>query len=162
MRLFIKFSVLIIFIVTGCTSEQHDWTEFSAYDKAIDIDTYVFPNGSANQVFFKVKAEYPNKDVLNFYKTTIKSPWIECSDKSDWQSFGDISGNEPLFIHQTMQRWVNKDKNRLLLLAIKYRSQGSDNRDSPDNNIQNVYLIEYYEPNIADTPSALGVSCDGV
>jgi len=151
-----------MFALTGCTTEQHDWSEFSVYDKAIDIDNYVFPNGSVNQVFYKVKAQYPNKDVLNFYKTTIKSPWVKCTEGNNWESFGDISGNEPLFIHQTSQRWVNRDKNRLLLLAIKYRSQGSESRETPDNSIQNVYLVEYYEPNITETLSILGVTCNGV
>jgi len=162
MRHFIILSTIIIFVLTGCMTEQHDWSEFSAYDKAIDIDTYVFPNGSANQVFYKVKAQYPNKDVLKFYKTTIKSPWVKCAEGNNWESFGDVSGNEPLFVHQTLQRWVNKDKNRLLLLAIKYRSQGSESRKVPDNNIQNVYLVEYYEHNIDETLSALGILCNGV
>ena len=162
MRYFIKLSTIIIFALAGCATEQHDWSEFSAYDKAIDIDTYVFPNGSANQVFYKAKAKYPNKEVLNFYKTTIATPWVECSESDNWESFGDISGDEPLFIHQILQRWVNKDKNRLLLLVIKYRSQGSESRKMPDNNIQNVYLVEYYEPNIDEALSALEVSCNGV
>jgi len=162
MKLFIKASILIVLLATGCTSEKQDWSEFSTYDKAIDIDNYVFPNGVANQVYFKVKAQYPNTDVLNFYKTTITSPWVECTESNDWQSFGDISGNEPLFIHQTAQRWVNREKNRLLLFAIKYRSQGSESRKMPDNNIQNVYLVEYVQPNIDDAISDLGITCNGV
>ena len=162
MRLLNSITLLSIFLVSGCSTEHHEWTEFPAYDKAIDIDNYVFPNGIANQIFYKVKTQYPNTDVLKYYKSIIKKPWIECTEKNEWQSFGDVSGNEPLFIHQTAQRWVNRDKNRLLLLAIKYRSQGVESRETPDNNIQNVYLVEYYEPDIEKTLSALEVSCNGV
>lgn len=155
-------TLFFMLTVTSCSTEQHEWSEFSVYDKAIDIDSYVFPNGSGNQIFFKVKAQYPNQDVLNYYKDAINEPWIKCSDNNDWENFGDISGNEPLFIHQISQRWVNKDKNRLLLLAIKYRSQGSESRKTPDNNIQNVYLVEYFVSDVHETLSSLGAACNGV
>ena len=162
MQSFIKLSILLTFILTGCTQEQKDWSNFDVYDKAINIDNYVFPNGSANQIFYKVKEQYPNKDVLNFYKATITAPWIACTESDNWESFGDVSGNEPLFIHQIVQRWVNRDKSRLLLLAIKYRSQGSKHRAMPDNNIQNIYLVEYIESNIEESLLALGLTCNGV
>ncbi len=154
--------MLIIPVLAGCTSEKHSWTDFAIYDKAKDIDKFTFPSGSANQVFYKVKSEYPDQAVLDFYKKTISAPWVECAESTNWDSFEDTSGNEPLFIHQILHRWVNKEKYRLLLLAIKYRSQGSVSRKQPDNNIQNVYLVEYYEPNIDEVLSTLGITCNAV
>ncbi len=156
-----RLSLLVTFLLAGCSQEKTNWTEFGTFDKAIDIDTYAFHNGSANQIFFKVKAQYPNKDVLAFYKSTITSPWVECSDSKNWESFGDVSGNEPLFIHQIAQRWINRDKKRLLLLAIKYRSKGVEPREHPDNDIQNVYLVEYKQPNLDEAILALGLTCNG-
>ncbi len=157
MPLFLILSLL--FSLSACTREQRDWSEFKAFDAAIDINHYTFPNGKGKQVFYKVKAEYPNKDVLNFYASMINKPWVKCSGSVQWAGSADTSGNEPLYIHQIVQRWVNRDKNRLLFLAIKYRSPGTSERENPDNDIQNIYFTEYFEPNIAKTLTTIGVTC---
>ncbi len=158
MRFIIKLSLLIISL-SACTGEQPVWSDFNTYKTALDVNHYTFPNGKGKQVFYKVKAKYPNLDVLNFYSEIIQEPWVKCSGNTQWESFADTSGNEPLFVHQSVQRWVNFEQNRLLFLAIKYRSPGSQKREKPDNNVQNIYLAEYLEPNIRKTLTAIGITC---
>jgi hypothetical protein len=115
----------------------------------------------ANELYFKVEAPYPTTHVLDYYSTQITDPWISCtSDSEDWRRFGDVSGKTPRYIHQIRRYWVDFNKKRLLLLAIRYYSRGSESLEKPDNNIQNVYLTEYEEDNLQQTTELLKIKCE--
>ena len=155
-------SVVTLLSLLGCVSEISEWSDFQTYQAAENMQEQSILNGSARQISFSVDTSYPNRDVVNFYRANIKLPWKPCSRQENWQSFGDISGKEPLFIHQILQHWINKDKSRLLLLAVKYQSKGSEHRKLPDSTEQQVYLVEYKEPELERAIKELGLSCNGL
>jgi hypothetical protein len=140
-----------------------DWATFPLYSGAKDVQNIPLSEGTtkANELYFKVDEAYPSIHVLDYYSKQISGPWISCTSDSDgWQSFGDLSGNSPRYIHQIRRYWVDFNKKRLLLLAIRYYSRGSDRRENPDNNLQNVYLTEYEDDNLQQTAEMLKIKCE--
>ncbi len=140
-----------------------DWASFPIYPEAKDIQHIPLSEGTAkaNELFFKVEASYPSERVLDYYSKQITNPWVSCtSDSENWQNFGDVSGKTPRYIHYIRRYWVDFNKKRLLLLAIRYYSKGSESREKPDNNDQNVFLIEYEDENLQQTTTMLKIKCE--
>ena len=140
-----------------------DWATFPLYPVAKDVKTIPLAEGTAraNELYFKVEVPYPSTRVLDYYSKQITDPWLSCTSNSeDWQKFGDVSGKTPRYIHYIRRYWVDFNKKRLLLLALRYYSKGSEGRENPDNNIQNVYLTEYEENDLPQAIAMLKIKCE--
>jgi hypothetical protein len=159
LRIFI-FSIILFLPTVALAAE---WATFPLYPEAKDVQNIPLSEGTAkaNELYFKVDAPYPSISVLDYYSKQITDPWISCtSDSEDWQKFGDESGKTPKYIHYIRRYWVNFDKKRMLLLAIRYYSNGSECREKPDTNVQNIYLMEYEDDNLQERTAMLKIKCE--
>ncbi len=71
-----------------------------------------------------------------------------------------VTQTPPAFIHQMLLHWANYESNRLLLLGVRYVSEDATYRKLPDNQIQNIHLVEYQEVSLEEAVSRLGLSCE--
>ncbi len=137
-------------LLAGCSEESSNWSTIKSgwskwpeYPDSKNIQSYEFTGGSAKQLSYEVLATYPDTSVAQFYHNEITEPWISCYSEIEWQSFGDISQEPHIFIHQLILHWVNDQSELMLALSIRYVSEGSEFRNNPDNLTQYVDLIEY-------------------
>ena len=112
------------------------------------------------QDYFEIRLEYPSTLILDHYRKVF-SRWTECKPPKTWQSFGDITGPSPRFIHQLLSQWVSADNRSSVTLAARYYSEGVQHRSRPDNDIQRVALIEYKVPDARAHAALLGYQCAG-
>lgn len=153
--------ILIIAILFPSLCYADDWSAFPIYPASKNVKKWTLFDGAANELFFEVEKSYPFNGVIDYYIKHISSPWVLCSSKSKgWQDFGDVSGKDPEFVHQYGHYWANFEKQRLLMLAVRYISKGSEYRKKPDNNIQNVYLVEYKEKDLQKALDRLSLKCE--
>lgn len=144
---------------------------FCAAGVASDL-RYPVPDGARNprhirladtggeQDYFDVARPYPSVSVLDHYRKVF-AKWTECKPPEPWQSFGDVSGAQPRFIHQLIWQWVKPDNRSVMTLLIRYESEGARHRVRPDNDIQRVVLIEYAVPDGLAAAKELGGKCGG-
>lgn len=156
----LKLSILFLMALSGCSEDSVQWEEWPVVPGAENIRVYDFEKDNARQLYFEVSAEYPSKVVSEFYTKKVKNPWVRCYQEMKWKSFGDATQTPPAFIHQMVLHWANYKNDRLLLLGIRYVSSEANYRKLPDNQTQNVYLVEYQEADLDDAISRLGLNCE--
>ena len=127
---------------------------------AIEVQHVRLADTGGEQDFFKIELKYPSTSVLDHYRNVF-SRWGECKPKGAWQSFGDLTGNKPLFVHQLLWEWVSADNRSVATLAIRYYSDGVQYRAQPDIDTQHVVLIEYKVPDARAMAKELGYQCAG-
>jgi len=151
--------ILIAFYILSISANAAEWSNIPFHENAQNKNEYVFSNSAAKQISYEIKAKYPSLEILSFYKKSIGNKWSICKGKEQWDSFGDLAGESPLFIHQLIQYWVNYSENKFIMLAIKYESQGSEYLEYPDTNIQKVFLVEYKENDLSQVLKMLKLEC---
>lgn len=151
---------IVPLVVVACTSGPQNWTEFPPFPGAKDARTFSLKKEQARQVSFTVDAEYPDKTVVEFYAREVRKPWVPCFSETEWQLFADTSGKQAIFVHQVLVHWVNFEQDRLLLLGVRYESEGEEQRQVPGSTIQNVDLAEYRLANIEEAVNRLGLTCE--
>lgn len=155
----LKSSIFSILLLYGCSGDAVEWVDWPIPPGARNIQSYDLNNDNAHQISFNVNAGYPNKLVAEFYSEQVKSPWVRCYQKMEWQYFGDVTQTPPAFIHQMLLHWADFENNRLLLLGVRYASESAVFRKRPDTKIQNVNLVEYHEVRVEDVVARLGLHC---
>ncbi len=148
-----------IVLLSGCSGDAVEWADWPAAPGAENVQNYDLRNDNARQISFDMNAEYPNELVAKFYSEQVKRPWVRCYQEVEWQSFGDATRTPPAFIHQMLLHWADFENNRLLLLSVRYVSEGAGYRKLPDTHIQNVHLVEYHEVSVEDAVARLGLNC---
>lgn len=152
---------VLAFLASGCGIGSNDWAELPVHPDAEHMQEFNLGYRAAKQQQYFVEAVYPDKQVLEFYSKNIGPPWVACGFKDEWESFEDATKDEPIFVHQFLRYWANFETGRLLMLAVRYESEGGEYREVPDNTKQNVYIVEYREGDIADAVSRLKLVCNG-
>jgi hypothetical protein len=113
------------------------------------------------QDYFAIVQVYPSTSVLDHYRNVF-AQWTECKPaEPGWQSFGDVSGTKPRFVHQLLREWVRSDNKSVVTLGVMYYSEGSQHRVRPDSDTQRVVLIEYEVPDGRAAAEYLGYKCNG-
>ncbi|MEW6657338.1 MAG: hypothetical protein AB1424_01630 [Thermodesulfobacteriota bacterium] len=124
------------------------------YPKSYDVKTYqdIIPNVRA--VKYKVRLSFPSKEVLLFYNKKLKDmgwlPFVQPNypenDRKWWQ-FVDFRVEGKPLVHQLIAEWVNKDRTKMVFLAIQYYSIYLNkewnvyaSEKNPNNDIQEVEL----------------------
>lgn len=150
-----------VLLVSGCGSGGGDWSEFPVHPDAEYAQEFNIGFGAGKERYFVVEAVYPDKRVSEFYSEKIGPPWVACNFKDEWESFGSATKEAQIFVHQFLRYWVNYESGRILMLAVRYESEGGEYCEVPDNAKQNVYLVEYKESDIAEAVSRLKLVCNG-
>ena len=106
-------------------------TRYPVPSDAYGIGHLTVKSSGAEEDYFSIKLRYPSKAVVHHYQKLLES-WIECDESQPtWQSFGDLSGETPRFVHQLVQNWISRDNGTLVTLGIQYVSAGIESRTTP-------------------------------
>jgi len=151
--------LLVTPLLNGCFENSQSWSKFPVFPNANDVQEFNLLEDRAHQVSYVVTAVYPNTGVAEFYSGEVREPWVPCFEMIKWQSFADATRDPAAYIHQVRLYWVNYETNRLLLLGIRYISEGSKFKELPDNPNQNIYLVEYQEANVDQMIATLELTC---
>ena len=150
----------LVLLLSGCGLGSGDWSEFPVHPDAEHAQEFNIGFGAGKERYFVVEVAYPDKRVSEFYSEKIRLPWVACDFKDEWESFGDTTKEGPVFVHQFLRYWANYESGRILLLAVRYESEGGEYCEVPDSAKQNVYLVEYKESDIAEAVSRLKLICN--
>ena len=135
-----------------------DATRYPVPKGAMDVKHVRLADTGGEQDYFDVRLAYPSTRVLNHYRKVFEN-WIECRNRSVWESFGERTGPHPRFVNQLLWNWVRSDDNAIVTLVIRYYSNGIEYRVPPDSNIQHVVLIENASPQARALAEKMGATC---
>src|SRR5262249_6123576 len=97
------------------------------------------------------RSTYPSLKVLEFYDRELQRlGWVQFAESGyeqsyrKWDCFEDLTEPGHAIVHQLQAKWVNQDKSRMLLLAIRYQSSKVGRSGVPcavpDNDTPHVYV----------------------
>ena len=135
-------------------------TRYPVPDGATSVKHVRLADTAGEQDYFEIKLAYPSTSVLEHYRKVF-SHWTQCKPNELWQSFGDLSGPKPRFVHQLLWEWVSADNRSVVTLGVFYHSDGVQHRAKPDGDTQHVVLIEYMVPDARAMAAQLGYRCTG-
>ena len=161
-------SLVALLSAVSCSS-HHDPTVLPAPPEAKDVDSFPLLEGQAYETTFLLDVPYPSNVAIEHYEKLIHNPWYRCAwGKGDWNSYLDVSGVDTKgrtsrIVHQKSRMWVNPQAKRVLLLSLHYHSDPPSNPGQrigpPDNNSQQVILVEYFDQDIKDEIKRLKLEC---
>jgi hypothetical protein len=115
-------------------------TMFPMPRDALEPGHDVITPGTYEEDHFFLLEDYPGTSAATHY-AKIFARWHPCeAPAAAWQSFGDASQSEPVFIHQLIRRWVNSRNDEVITLVLMYSSPGLSERSTPASNRQFVAL----------------------
>ncbi len=145
-------------LVSGCGPEP---TSFSVPSAAKSVERFAILEGHAFQTQFSLESDYPATPALEYFRSSVPKPWVLCEwGQPEWQMFVDGRGETPVVVHQLLHMWINREANRTLALSMRYYS-APESTFRPDNNTQEIILIEYLAPDIPGTIRDLKLKCEG-
>lgn len=157
MRTAISSLVFLAIALTACEASEKP-TGLPTPAGAIDVNELQLFDGQAHQTYFKMKVRFPGNPALEHYSNTIKGPWVRCDWSPEWHRFIDGTVTPNKTVHQQMYMWINRPAKRTLMLANRYySSEGCTG--NPENDDQEVVLVEYMESDIDDTVAKLKLKC---
>ena len=115
-------------------------TMFPVPKTAYDVKHVVLKDIGTKQDYYKIKLAYPSMEVVAHYRAMF-SGWLECSNKRDWESFGDSANGKNEFVHQLIYHWVAPSNDKIVTLGLRYISPGIESRRTPVTNEQLVFLL---------------------
>jgi hypothetical protein len=160
---------LIVTLSAVSCSSHHVPTILPTPAEAKDVNSFPFLGGQAFETHFVLNVRYPSTAAVEHYGKLINRPWYRCVWGNDgWDSYLDVSGVDSKgrtsrTVHRYNRMWVNPQAKRSLLLALTYYSDPApDPRrgiGSPDNESQQVILVEYFSQDIKDEIRRLKLQC---
>jgi hypothetical protein len=134
-----RLSMLVAVLVSAAAFAAD--TMYPVPTGAIDVGHHVLQPGVYEEDHFFLTERYPGNSALTHYEDVF-SHWQSCHGPSEgWQSFGDASGSEKVFIHQLLRYWVNPQNDVALTLVLRYESPGLATREAPSSDRQFVALM---------------------
>ena len=146
--------VVLVLILSDCdlsfSNDEHDTCETETslrYHGSYDIEVInINPSNCDYQITYKVNIPYPSVDVLDFYKYELEIlGWVpfvyEGLESSDikWTTYIDDTEKGSPMIHWLRGKW--KKDNKMIIVAIRYKSFGYTNDDQyPNNDVQNILI----------------------
>lgn len=123
------------------------------YPKSYDARTFQLGPECRN-ITYKIRLPFPSQEVVQFYDHKLKAigwvPFIEPNypeSNRTWQHFIDDTLEGHPLINHLLAEWVNKDKNKVVSLGIRYISIYPNKQEImyakepyPNNDIQEVTL----------------------
>lgn len=149
--------VLAVTLLAACQSREEP-TRLSLPVGAVDVQEVQLLGGKAHETLFTMQVRFPANPALKHYSKEIKGPWVRCNWVPEWQSFVDGTEVPNKTVHQQMYVWINRPAKRMLTLSSRYYSS-EHCPGEPENEVQQVILVEYLDANIDDTISHLKLEC---
>ena len=152
---------------TSC-SNHYDPTVLPTPANAKEVQQRYLSGGMAYQTNFILKVKYPSTVALDYYSKSIGKPWYYCVwGSGEWESYLDSTGFDSKgrttrTVHHKLHMWVNPKAKRSLALILSYYSDPLPDlkqRITPDNDSQQVILVEYFGLDINDEIERLKLRC---
>ena len=107
-------------------------TMYPAPKGALGVEHVSVQPGVYEEDYLVLAERYPGASALKHY-VTIFSHWHPCRGYRDdgWESFGDASGTDKVFVHQLIKHWVNPQNDVAVTLVLRYESPGLATREVP-------------------------------
>jgi hypothetical protein len=116
-------------------------TMYPVPEGAVEVGHVALQPDVYEEDLFFLTEQYPGTSALKHY-ANIFSRWRQCHGTDDgWQSFGDASRPEHVFVHQLIRRWVNPHNDVTVTLALRYESPGLASREHPSSDRQFVAVM---------------------
>lgn len=131
-------------------------TRLSKPEGAFNIQEGNLTDVEAYETYFTMKVAYPANPAIAHYSNVIGSPWVRCEYIPEWESY--LRGNR--VVHQQAFIWVNKPARRSLMVASQYYSSAK-RAGKPDNDNQQVFVVEYFNEDVRQVISSLKLKCLG-
>lgn len=135
---------------------------FVVPEMAYDVKRITLGAENNQQLFFRIRRQYPSKDILNSYNNDLKlAGWTKCvGGKESWDYHRDASLNDRPFVHQIAHYWINRTDEKLGIVIITYYSKQLGGKHQPDNDVQNVAVLVQRGVNLEKEISVLSLSCE--
>ncbi len=143
--------------MTACGSVEQP-TRIAPPQGASDVKELWLNNGIAFQTYFVMRARYPDNSAMNHYFKVIGEPWVRCDWMPEWQSFLDGTASPIQTVHQKAYAWVHPVNRRILTVATRYYSSEKAMLE-PDNESQQVLVLEYFKQDIQQEIARLKLRC---
>lgn len=157
--------VLAVAVALGCSVQRDELEilgDFPNYPNASAVKRVRNNISGIEQILMIVEEDYPSSEALRFYREYLRSrgEWVECVDTIDgWDSFEDHSApTQVLKIYRSVDYWISRDSNSLLMLSGTYRSMNIDVQ-RPDNNRQEVVVWAQRSDDLEKETQKLRVRC---
>lgn len=149
--------VLVLLPVSAAFAAR---TMYPVPEGAFDVGHASIRPGRTEQDHFSIRLTFPSTAVVDHYRGYF-SRFIACRGRGRaWETGPDGSTQSPKFIHQLVQIWVTEDNREVITLSIRYTSTGTEWKDRPDNDLQDVVLLYEKAFDARRAARAKGVSCD--
>jgi len=133
-------------------------TKLSVPHGAKDVHEVDLFNGGAHETYFTMDVAYPSNPALEHYKAIISQPWLRCSWIPVWESYIDGTTNPPRRVYQQATVWINRGARKTLMVSSRYTApKGSG--EKPDNDHQQVVVVEYMHQDVDKIISSLKLQC---
>ncbi len=166
-RMQLLVGLMVLASGTSC-SNHYDPTILPTPANAQKIHQRFLLGGNAYQTDFILEVKYPSMVALDHYSNSIGRPWYYCAwGSGDWESYLDSTGFDSKgkttrTVHHKLHMWVNLKAKRSLALILSYYSDPLPDfkqRITPDNDSQQVILVEYFGVDISDEIKRLKLRC---
>jgi len=115
--------------------------------------------GGAFQTQFTLHATYPATPALDFFRAHIGTPWVLCEwTGPEWSRFVDAQSEKHFTVFQRLYMWVNPEASRTLMLSMRYHA-AENCGDAPDNDTQQILLVEHLATDVAGEIKQLQLRC---
>lgn len=146
-----RLALVIVILATSACPHPSDEMAIRElrYPNSQQRETHEDKNDKTFTISFETRLRYPSDDVLRFYDRELQRlGWSPVADQAGkkiyrtWMCFPDATKPGVPDVHQFVAAWANRDKQRMVLLAIRYFSneQRGARRvcDEPNNDVQHV------------------------
>jgi len=136
-------SLLMVAAFAGVVETPFEPTPLPPYPEAENKGD-MWLDGGAYEIYFSIREPYPFEGAYEHYRKTLGRDWVECtfSHETGWTSFGDGATDPPTYVHRFARFWANRSQSRIITLLLQYRSEDLDSSSAPDNDLQQVILLE--------------------
>lgn len=151
-----------ILLVSACGAEDRSeaFAMISLPSSAYDIDRRSLANGSAEQIHFKVKEQFPSIAPVSEIRNQLHElGWTKCRMADDWRVYIDATDqSKHIKIFDFSDYWIFNPDEYMVISAKYYENNVS--AVAPNNEEQNILIWKRAAENLSDELAALRVNCD--
>jgi hypothetical protein len=122
--------------------------------------TIVLKARVAEQITYRMRADYPSADPIQFQREQLSRNGFARCEGSDnrWRSYLDSSGVRRVLIHRLSDYWINRNLNLFAILTASYISERP--APGPPDNSQQEILLRIQKSDDANAELAkLSIAC---
>ena len=155
--------LLIVSLLSTACAESSAAFEFDVFEGGENIQHFALTKEPAHQLSYQVSLTYPDKRVLEFYRTKLPSlGWSECDLKDEWVQYLKKDNSSSIGVRQIMSYSVRRRENQLLMISLQYFSETvkhPNEKTAWNDNTQYVTVIVYNVSDLNKVLSLLPLSC---